>query len=397
MLPVAKFPTYRISFDDTTGLAYLMFETLYEGIKESPAIVLNDGLFQNYIEYGDAEFLRKVKRIEEDYQVGRFSKENPRILFDYELATSDVVSEINLCFLEQMTLIEQEACRLLFLNISPFSNVATRYIIEMMTQGKRLSIELFCLAFRFYDSDRPLIDSRGNVLIECAHHTEAVKVLSKSPVAGCRDSTYIALELLISNGSNNGNILRLLSLAEISYQGTPDFKSRLRYYSIKIIELTGQKYHFSEMTELIKQFKQEFPSCVSMGQVESDVYLKSWLFVESALTWERDCLNCLEQCLLEAGLELEFKDIQNLLHLPSGKDSNWHSYSVGQGIKYLPHDPRDFTKETVAKPKIPISSREKFVASVWLHYLVFFRKAYQVDYAFIEAVANKFFHRWNSD
>lgn len=396
MIPAVKHSQYRIAFDPNTDIAYLLFETTYQGETETPIIQLPRELWNCYMKYGHKEFSAWVKRIDDDYQVGRFSRDNPRIYTDYQLASTDEMNAVKECFDENITLIEKEALRLLSLNDK--GSMASRCLTEILSQGTLVSIDLFCLAFFFYDNEEPLVDNQGNTLIVKANISEAQRLLSDNPLKGCPDAAVAALEFLASGSNIRRIFFRFSRLDGLKQEFNFRYlQERVSYYIDCASKINPDEDDESHLEHLVELFKQEFPPSLSFELAEDHAYLPGWMFMEQTLAWEYDCIECMEQCFIEFDIRLSRMDLLNLLYLPSERDWQWNSYSLGQEIKYCNQDPEYFTQDTVRKPKMPIAGYENFVVSVWLHYIRFFKPTLNVSRERLNSVLNRFVSIWNGD
>src|SRR5690606_16433985 len=155
---------------------FLLFNTHYDNKSESVCIELPINISTQYVKQGHTNLIGWVKRIDEDYQVGRFSKDNPRLMMEYILATEEQQSAVVECFKNNISLIEQEAIRLLhLLGVGE----ANGKIYSEMAKGKTIPIEIFCLAFSFYYHDRPLLDHAGNQLLDKADAKSGLAILEQ--------------------------------------------------------------------------------------------------------------------------------------------------------------------------------------------------------------------------
>lgn len=396
MIPVVDHQDYRIAINPENNSCFLLFHTTYDGNAENVVIRLPNAPWEAYQKHGHKEFTSWIKRINEDYQVGRFSKDNPRIYTDYQLATAEEINAIDACFKSAITLIEQEALRLLFSLQTTYSNLAISCISEILADGKCIPIEIFCLMFRFYERDKPLLNHQGNQLIAKAHASEALIRLQQNPVAGCPDSATIVLGLLTLSNDPYKAFFQLAHLHSLKNEFNFRYlQDRLNFYIKQIDSVKDNEDDMPYMENLVHQFRREFPPHEYFNLVKDKEYLPHWLFMEQALSWERDCHDCLEQCFLTENIKLNYEDVQNLLHLPSGTDCNWHRYSVGQELKYHNENPQYFTKETVKKPKMPINGYQGFVLNVWQHYFRFFMPDIHISRDQLNKVLTQFIQTWN--
>lgn len=396
MIPVVKHDQYRIALDPETSIVYLSFETIYQGMVEDPVIQLPITPWDCYKKYGHSKFLDWVKRIEDDYQVGRFCRDNPRIYTDYRLATEKETIAIEHCFETNITLIEKEALRLLSLD-KPY-NFSALCITELLKKGKTIPIDIFCLAFSFYEQKLLLPQSQASILIANASPIESQYMLNNNPLIGCPDASILALGFLAADNDDRRIFYRLAILESLKHEfGFRYLQERVNYYLTHASTLKTNENETPCMHALAKQFKQEFPPPFLFESTKNNAYLPDWIFMEQSLSWERDCAECLEVCFSEFSIHIDYEHLFNLLHLPSGWDWDWHRYSVGQGIKYCNQDPAYFTKNTVKKPKLPIHGYENFVSSVWFHYLRFFQPNLNITREKIDAILDMFASTWNKD
>ncbi|PUA30185.1 MAG: hypothetical protein B0W54_06635 [Cellvibrio sp. 79] len=396
MIPAVKNNQYSIAFDPKSDIAYLLFETIYQGETETPIIQLPRELWNCYVKYGDKEFSAWVKRIDEDYQVGRFSRENPRIYTDYQLASTEEINAIKQCFDGNVTLIEKEALRLL--SLYDDRGIVSHCVAEMLKQGRLISIELFCLTFFFYENEEPLVDNQGNILIAKANTREAQRRLNDNSLMGCPDAALIALGFLASGANLRRIFFRFSILSGLEKEFNFRYlRERVYYYIDYASKINPDEGDGSNLELLVQQFKKEFPSSHQFELTKDNVYIPHWMFMEQTLAWEYDCIDYMEQCFIEFDMQLDRRDLLNLLYLPSERDWHWNSYSLGQAIKYCNQDPEYFTKDTVRKPKMPIAGYENFVVSVWLHYIRFFKPNLHVTRENINSVLNRFVSGWNGD
>lgn len=394
MIPVTQYQNdYSVAWEETTDIFFLLFNTTYDNQKESVCIQLPSNIGSQYIKEGHSNLTGWIKRINEDYQVGRFSKDNPRLMMEYILATDEQKEALTICFDNNICLIEQEAIRLLYL-----IGDANGKIYYEMTQGKNVPIEIFCLAFKFYYREKPLLDHAGKQLLDKADDKSALQILEKSPVYGCPDAALMLLGALTRQKNSTTDIVHLNCLHKIIDEYNCRYlRSRLKYY-------LEQAQNFNNVTikdpqsgynKLLQEFENEFPQWPDFSLTQTSS-VPHWSFMESTLAWEYEYLNCLQNAFASHGISINRLATDNLLCLLSGRDHDWNRYSIGQSIKYCPVDPSEFTKETVTKPKFPAAGNEDFIVAVWQQYLHHFAKA---DYSRskLKGVLDEFVLSWNRD
>lgn len=292
------------------------------------------------------------------------------------------------CFENQISLMDQEIIRLLYL-----MRDAERKIYYEIASGRKIPIEIFCLAFRFYYDQKILLDRSENKLLTTASRESALKTLEKNPVYGCSDAGAMLLGALTRQ---EGKVVHLNCLENIVEQSNFCYgRQRL----LKYIEQASQydniaiKDPRSDYSQLIDQFEYEFPKLFNYSLNETDC-VPHWMFMESALTWERDCLNCLEKEFLNQNINISWDMVSQALFLLHGFDRDFHGYSIGQAVNFGNIDPTRFTKETVPKPVFPAAGNEEFIVGVWQTY---FRLFDQKEYsrATLKTVLDNFVLKWN--
>jgi hypothetical protein len=388
MKPITQHKDYLLAWEDVSNKFFLLCNTTYENQPETFCIQLPIHIRDQYIRDGHNNLMRWIKRINEDYQVGRFSESNPRLMFQYVVATDEQKDEVLNCFENQISLMDQEIIRLLYL-----MGDACKKVNYEIALGKNIPIEIFCLAFRFYYDDNPLVDKAGNLLLAKARRASALKNLEKNPVYGCYDAGAILLGAVTRQ---EGKVVHLKSLEKIVDQ--PNF-CYVRQRLLKYIEQAAQYNNItikdpqSGYSKIIDQFENEFPKLANYSLSDTHC-VPHWMFSEGALTWERDCLRCLEKEFLNKNINVSWDMVSQALYLLHGFDSNFHSYSVGQAIKHFNADLEMFTKETVPKPIFPAAGNEEFIVGVWQTYFrLFDQKEYSRDT--LKTVLDNFVLNWN--
>lgn len=388
MNPITKNKDYLLAWEGVSDKFFLLYNTTYENKPETFCIQLPIHISTQYIREGHNNLMRWIKRIDEDYQVGRFSEINPRLMFQYVMATAEQKNEVLNCFENNISLMDQEIIRLLYL-----MGDANKKIFSEIALGKKIPIEIFCLAFRFLYDERPLVDKAGNQLLATASRKSALKVLEKNPVYGCADAGSMLLGALTRR---EGKIVHLNCLEEIVEQ--PNF-CYVRKRLLKYIEQVAHcdyitiKDPQSGYSQLIDQFENEFPKWPNFSLNETEC-VPHWIFMESAQAWEHGCLICLEKAFVNKNINVPWKMVSQALFLLHGFDSDFHGYSIGQAINFGNVDPASFTKKTVPKPVFPAVGNEEFIVGVWQTY---FRLFDQKEYsrAMLKSVLDNFVLNWN--
>jgi hypothetical protein len=397
MIPVVSTFDYLIGIDDQNQ-PWLLFNSYYEEQMESVCIKLPSNAWEAYLQNGDSDFMQWRHRINQDYQVGRFSRDNPRILTDYQLATPEIMQELIDSAGQQISLIEQEALRLLSQCNTTHSTFASLCIIDFLKQGKNIPIEVFCLAFNFYESDKPLLNNRGRKLLDADHRQAALNKLAQSPVAGCPDAANLVLGMLTRiddpfQAFHHLNRLQVLK-DEFNFRYVRD---KLDYYLAQYQYLNQkEEENLAARENLVAEYRKQFPEYL-FPNINNQQHLPNFLFMEEALAWEWDCKKCLEKCFLNNQISVNYQEVGDLLHLPSGADERRHDYSIGQAIKYSFEDPTHFTKETVEKPQYPAAGYEDFIIAVWKHYFRFFKPTTPVSTDGLRKVLQDFTQEWNGN
>ena len=391
MLTVAKHQKHIIGFDSTTEKPFLLFDTTYEGQAESPCIELPYNAWRAYLKEGNTELETWIKRIDEDYQVGRFSKDNPRLFTDYQLATDDQKQALIDSANESISLIEQEAIRVLHQ-----LNLPSNIVPGLLHQQRSMNLEIFCLGFRFFYSDKPLLNDQGEILLEPNHSQSALKRLEQSVVFESAAAAEWILGAIARSNNLQQSFVELRQLDKLK-----DFfhfrylRDELKQFIDKLnLEGLDEKDLESRKETLIQEFRTKYPSQPALHKATQKGYLPHWFYMEQALAWESVCRSILGQCFLKLGIDLNFSHLQNLLHLPCGHDGDWHGYSTGQSIKYCNEDPSYFTKDTVAKPQCPFAGYEDYIANLWQHYFRFFMPDIKVSNQDLYQLIELFMVEW---
>lgn len=388
MKPITQHKDYLLAWEDVSNKFFLLCNTTYENQPETFCIQLPIHIRDQYIRDGHNNLMRWIKRIDEDYQVGRFSESNPRLMFQYVVATAEQKNEVLNCFENNISLMDQEIFRLFYL-----MSDANRKIYYEIAQGKKIPIEIFCLAFRFYYYDNPLVNKAGVQLLPSASGESALKVLEKNPVYGCRDAGAMLLGALTRQ---EGKVVHLKSLEEIVDQ--PNF-CYVRQRLLKYIEQSDQYNYItisapkSGYSQLIAEFENEFPKWPNFFINEIN-YVPDWIFLKDELSWKHDCVLCLQEQFVNQSISVPWDMAIQVLSLLHGFDSDFHSYSIGQAKKLCNADFKDFTKETVSKPIFPAAGNEEFIVGVWQTYFrLFDQKEYSRDT--LKTVLDNFVLNWN--
>lgn len=393
MKPITQHNNYLLAWEEISDKFFLLFNTTYDNQTESVCIQLPLNISTQYVKEGHVNLIGWIKRIDEDYQVGRFSKDNSRLMTEYILATDEQKEALTKCFNNNICLIEQEAIRLLYL-----LGDANGKIYYEMTQGKNIPIEIFCLAFNFYDREKPLLDHAGNQLLDKANATSALQILEKSPVYGCPDSALMLLGELTRQKDSTTRIIHLNCLQPIINE------PNCRYIHNNLKRYLEQAENFNYVTikdpqsgykNLLQEFENEFPKWQNFSLTKTNS-VPHWSFMESTLAWEHEYLNCLTKAFAFREITITTIVADELLCLLNGQDRQWKGYSTGQAIKYCNQDPVYFTQETVTKPQFPAAGNEEFIVAVWQNYLHHFAK---MDYPAIKlkSVLDEFVLNWNRD
>jgi hypothetical protein len=394
MKPISKYKNdYLLAWEETTDKFFLLFHTIYNNQLESICIQLPLNISSKYIKEGHKNLVSWIKRIDEDYQVGRFSKDNPRLMTEYILATDEQKEALTKCFNNNICLIEQEAIRLLYL-----LGDANGKIYYEMTQGKNIPIEIFCLAFHFYDREKPLLDHAGNQLLDKANATSALQILEKSPVYGCPDAALMLLGELTRQKDSTTRVIHLNCLQPIANEPNCRYiHSNLKHYleQAENFNYVNIKDPQSGYDKVIQEFETEFPQWPNFSLNKTQT-VDHWSFMESTLAWEHEYLDCLIEAFANQDISINKLIADDLLCLLNGRDRNLKGYSTGQAIKYCNQDPAYFTQETVTKPHFPATGKEDFIVAVWKQYLHLFANT---DYSSIKlnAVLDEFVLNWNRD
>ena len=391
MLSVAKHQKHIIGFDSTTEKPFLLFDTTYEGQAESPCIELPYNAWRTYLKEGNTELESWIKRIDEDYQVGRFSKDNPRLFTDYQLATDDQKQALMDSANTSVSLVEQEAIRILSQTILSLSLVP-----GLLHQKRSMNFEVFCLGFRFFYSDKPLLNDQGETLLEASHNQAARTRLENSPLY----ESAAAAEWVLGAIARSDNLQQ--SFVELKHLQSLIDLFNFRYLRDEL-KLFIEKLNLEDVDEteidsrkaiLIQEFRDKYPGQPSFHQAIQKGFLPHWFYMEQALAWESSCRLILNQCFLKLGINLDFGHLQNILHLPCGHDGDWHGYSTGQSIKYCNEDPAYFTQETVAKPGCPFAGYEDYLVNLWQHYFRFFMPKIKVSNEDLYQLIESFMAEW---
>lgn len=89
MKPITQHKEYLLAWDDVSEDFFLLRKTIYENKTETFCIQLPIHIRDQYIREGHNNLMRWIKRIDEDYQFGRFSEINPRLMLQYVIATDE--------------------------------------------------------------------------------------------------------------------------------------------------------------------------------------------------------------------------------------------------------------------------------------------------------------------
>lgn len=391
MLTVAKHPEHIIGIDPSNEKPFLLFDTVYEGQPERPCIELPSSAWRAYLAEGNSSFQKWIKRIDEDYQVGRFSKDNPRLFTDYQLATEDQKQALIDSANESISLIEQEAIRVLHQ-----LNLPSNIVPGLLHQQRSVSLEIFCLGFSFFYRDKPLLNDRDEILLEPNHSQFALKRLEQSVVFESAAAAEWILGAIARSDNQQQSFIALRHLEKLKdFFNFRYLRDELSQF-IEKLNLDGldENQIESRKETLILEFREKYPCQTDFHQATQKGYVPHWFYMEQALAWESTCRSILNQCFLKLGINLNFSHLQNLLHLPCGQDGDWHSYSIGQSIKYCNQDPAYFTAKTVQKPQCPFTGYEGYLVNLWQHYFRFFLPELEVSNKDLYQLIESFIAEW---
>ncbi len=395
MIPVFSVKgKYYLGLEEYENQFFMLFYTIYKERKESVCVRLPYYMFSEFVNKGSEDFYRTVLRIEEDYQVGRFSKHNPRLMMDYILAIPEEKITLEKSFEERISLVDQEVIRLLYLFDR---DLAKSTINKFIAQGKLVSIEIFCLAFSFYNQSNPLHSKEGDVLIRNTNSQTVLETLKSSLVWGSTDAGAILLSALNTFFERNDLIYFFKRLDNICNEFNFRYvRNSLGPYIQKVSLLSETDYTNNELTNILSEFRKEFEKEIEF-EIGTNSLINNWISPQQTIAWKNEYISCLVDCFMTFRINIGYKHAANMLSFLNGSDDFWNTYSIGQFIKHMAVDhPRNWTKENINMPKFPAKGNEDLIIGIWKHYFYYFLDSKQVNNEFLKSVLNEFTTRWNN-